>query len=80
MSDTFDDSDNFTGDEPFEDENPDPLDDEHSDPPGSGCHELDWEDIAFLGAMSEEIAEDETRRRRLERQEEKERDDFDDPM
>jgi hypothetical protein len=80
MSDFFDEGDDFTDDESFEDDNPDPMDGDHSDYPGSECHDLDWEDIAFLGAMAEEIAEDETRRRRLERQEEKERDDFDDPM
>ena len=29
-------------------------------------YDLDWEDIAFLGGMSEEIAEEERERRRLE--------------
>ena len=34
-------------------------------------YDLDWEDIAFLGGMSEEIAEEERERRRLERKNKK---------
>ena len=39
---------------------------EEEDSP-DGEYDLDWEDIAFLGGMSEEIAEEERERRRLER-------------
>ena len=69
----FDDDfgDGFTDEEPFEDElnNSDGLDDEKVDeaPTDDQCGP-DWEDIAFLGAMSEEIAEEKRKRERIRRE------------
>ena len=40
-------------------------------------YDLDWEDIAFLGGMAEEIAEEERERRRIERENKKRKSDDD---
>ncbi len=70
FSDEFDDGDfmdnepcdeGIPGDEPLQDDN---LIEAQSDEP---CGP-DWEDIAFLGAMSEEIAEERRRRRQIKRE------------
>ena len=78
--DDFDDSfedDGFMDDEPFDDGLPD--EDHYQEEPDEApmtdiSGGLDWEDIAFLGALSEELAEEKRRQEQLRRGEEKEDD------
>ncbi len=56
--------DGLPGDEPLQDEAPDEAESDEPCVP-------DWEDIAFLGAMSEEIAEEKRKRRQIERESKK---------
>ena len=52
--------DNLAGEDPFQDEPDGPV----PDNPGG----LGWEEVAFLGAMSEEIAEERKRRAKILRE------------
>jgi len=72
--DDFDGDDGLMDEEPFDEAVPgdDPLQDEKPGEASLNEHcGPDWEDIAFLGAMSEEISEGERQRRRLIREMEK---------
>ena len=72
--------DGFMDEEPFEDSLPDEdhfQDDAHEAPLTDVSGGLDWEDIAFLGAMSEEIAEERKRRAEILREMEKDEEDRD---
>ena len=71
--------DGFMGEEPFDDDlsGEDPFQDEPDGPIPDGPGGLGWEEVAFLGAMSEEIAEERKRRAELLREMEKDEDERD---
>ena len=72
--------DGFMDEEPFEDSLQDEdqfQDDAHEAPLTDTAGGLDWEDIAFLGAISEEIAEERKRRAQILREMEKDEEDRD---
>lgn len=75
FEDSFDGGDDFTDEVP-EEEYPDkePVEPEMEDAELCECDGLGWEEIAFLGAMSEQIANDERERLRIERDMKKEED------
>ena len=75
FEDDFDGGDDFTDEVP-EEEYPDeePVEPEMEDAELCECDGLGWEEIAFLGAMSEQIADDERERLRIERYMKKEED------
>lgn len=62
----FEPDDGFMEDEPFDDDpfQDDGFGDTQPDDPAS----LDWQDIAFLGAMAEEIGDETQRQKRKERE------------
>ena len=67
---TSDEDDGFMDDEPFDDITSDQNEtiDEAMETDADDCSGPGWEEIAFLGAMSEEIAEEKQRRERIRRE------------
>jgi hypothetical protein len=75
INDDYDGGDDFTDETP-EEEHADegPIEREIEGGEFIECDGLGWEEIAFLGAMSEQIADDERERLRIERDMKKEED------
>lgn len=71
--------DGFMDEEPFEDSlaGEDPFQEEPEGPVPDGPGGFGWEEVAFLGAMSEEIAEERKRRAELLREMEKDEEERD---
>jgi len=69
INDDYDGGDDFTDETP-EEEHADegPIEHEIEEAELCECDGLGWEEIAFLGAMSEQIAEDKRERLRIERE------------
>ena len=66
--DSFDDGNSFEGDPDGDFENENSSAEDQADLTGDDTIDIGWEEIAMLGALSEEIADDEKERLRIERE------------
>jgi len=71
FEDGFDGGDDFTDEAPADEE---PVEIEIEATELNGCDALSWEDIAFFGALSEQIADEEKERLRIMRETKKDED------